>query len=116
MEVTTHSIDVNAPRQRVYAQWTQFEEFPRFMENVVEIRLEGPRTLFWRAKIGGQYKEWQAEITEQIADEMIAWESVNGAPNKGKVTFEALDSRRTRITLAIEYEPHGLLEKAGDAL
>ncbi len=116
MGATTHSIDVNAPRQRVYSQWTQFEEFPRFMENVVEIRQEGPKSLFWKARIGGKYKEWQAEITEQIADEMIAWESVDGAPNKGKVTFESLGSERTRITLVMEYEPHGLLEKAGDAL
>jgi uncharacterized membrane protein len=112
MGATTHSIEVNAPLRAVYNQWTQFEEFPRFMESVDEVRQEGPKTLFWK----GKEKQWEAEITEQVPDKRIVWESVEGTPNKGEVTFESLDLDRTQITLTMEYEPEGFLEKAGDAL
>jgi hypothetical protein len=116
MGATTHSIEVNAPLQAVYNQWTQFEEFPRFMEGVDEVRQDGPKSLFWKAKIGGKDKQWEAEITQQIPDKRIAWESIDGTPNRGEVTFESLDFERTRITLTMEYEPEGFFEKAGDAL
>jgi uncharacterized membrane protein len=116
MGATTHSIEVNAPLRAVYNQWTQFKEFPRFMECVDEVRQEGPKSLFWKAKIGGKDKQWEAEITEQVPEKRIAWESVDGTPNRGEVTFESLDFERTRITLTMEYEPEGFFEKAGDAL
>ena len=115
MGSTTHSIDVNAPLRAVYNQWTQFEEFPRFMEGVVEIRQEGPRTLFWRVNVGGKDKQWEAEILEQVPDTRIVWESVDGTQNRGMIAFEPVDHERTRITLTIEYEPEGFLERAGDA-
>ena len=115
MGATTHSIEVNAPLRAVYNQWAQFKEFPRFMEGVDEVRQEGPKSLFWEAKIGGKDKQWEAEITEQVPEKRIVWESVDGTPNRGEVTFESLDFERTRITLTMEYEPEGFLEKAGDA-
>jgi polyketide cyclase/dehydrase/lipid transport protein/DUF2934 family protein len=116
MGAITHSIEVNAPLSEVYNQWTRFEEFPRFMEGVDEVRREGANRLFWRAKIGGKEKQWEAEITEQTPNTKIAWRSVEGALNLGAVTFEQLDTRQTRITLSMEYEPAGLIEQAGDAL
>jgi uncharacterized protein YndB with AHSA1/START domain len=116
MGAITHSIEVNAPLQTVYNQWTRFEEFPRFMEGVDEVRQEGPNRLFWKAKIGGKEKEWEAEITEQVPNTRIAWRSVGGASNLGAVTFEELDISQTRITLTMEYEPEGFIEQAGDAL
>jgi hypothetical protein len=116
MGSTTHSIDVSAPLKAVYNQWTQFEDFPRFMEGVVEIRQQGPRTLFWRANVGGKEKHWEAEILEQVPDTRIVWESIDGTQNRGMIAFEALDPERTRVILTIEYEPEGLLEIAGDAL
>ncbi|MBV8227061.1 MAG: DUF2382 domain-containing protein [Verrucomicrobia bacterium] len=116
MGTATHSIEVHAPLRAVYNQWTQFEEFPQFMEGVEEVRQEGNKRLFWRATIGGKTKEWEAEITEQIPDERIAWQSVDGTPNAGTITFEKLDSEHTRVTAAVEYEPEGFIEKAGDAL
>jgi uncharacterized protein YndB with AHSA1/START domain len=116
MGATTHSIEVNAPLQTVYNQWTQFEEFPRFMDGVDEVRQDGPKRLYWKAKIGGKDKQWEAEITEQVPNKRIAWQSVDGAPNMGEVTFESLDIAQTRITLTMEYEPEGFFEKAGDAL
>jgi uncharacterized membrane protein len=116
MGSTTHSIDVNAPLTAVYNQWTQFEEFPRFMEGVVEIRQEGPRTLFWKVNVGGKEKQWEAEILEQVPDTCIVWESVDGTENRGMIAFSPVDHERTRITLTMEYETEGILERAGDAL
>jgi uncharacterized protein YndB with AHSA1/START domain len=116
MGATTHSMEINAPLQVVYNQWTQFEEFPHFMEGVEEVRQEGDKRLFWKAKIGGKEKHWEAEIAEQVPDKEIAWASVDGTPNSGRVTFAPLDSDRTQITLTMEYEPEGFLEKAGDVL
>jgi uncharacterized protein YndB with AHSA1/START domain len=116
MGAITHSIEVNAPLLTVYNQWTRFEEFPRFMQGVDEVRKDGPNRLFWRAKIGGKEKEWEAEITEQVPNTRIAWRSVDGASNSGAVTFDELDVSQTRITLTMEYEPEGFLEQAGDAL
>jgi hypothetical protein len=71
---------------------------------------------FWRAKIGGETKEWESENTEQVPDQSIAWQNIDGSPNSGSVTFEDLGSGRTRVTASIEYEPEGFVEKAGDAL
>jgi uncharacterized protein YndB with AHSA1/START domain len=116
MGATTHSIEINAPLHAVYNQWTQFEEFPRFMEGVEEVRQDGPRNLFWTARIAGKEKRWEAEILEQTPDHRIVWQSIDGTPNSGEVAFEPLDQGRTRVTLTMEYEPEGFLEKAGDAL
>jgi Polyketide cyclase / dehydrase and lipid transport/Protein of unknown function (DUF2934) len=116
MGATTHSIEINAPLQVVYNQWTQFEEFPHFMEGVEEVRQEGDKRLFWKAKIGGKEKQWEAEIAEQVPDKEIAWASIDGTPNSGRVTFAPLDSDRTQITLTMEHEPEGFLEMAGDVL
>ena len=116
MGAITHSIEVSAPLQAVYNQWTRFEEFPRFMGGVDEVRPDGPKKLFWRAKIGGKEKQWEAEITEQVPNQRIAWQSIEGTPNRGAVTFEQVDVSLTRVTLNMEYDPEGFLEQAGDAL
>src|SRR5690606_32158128 len=57
---------VNAPLSAVYNQWTQFEQFPEFMDGVMEVRQLDDKRLHWRAKIGGQEQEWDAEIQEQV--------------------------------------------------
>jgi uncharacterized membrane protein len=88
MAATTHSIEVNAPLRAVYNQWTQFEELPRFMDGIEEVRQEGVKRLFWRATVGGKVKEWEAEITYRVPDEMIAWRSVDGSLHSGTVTFQ----------------------------
>jgi hypothetical protein len=112
---TTHSIEINAPLRVVYNQWTQFEEFPAFMQGVEEVRQEDENRLLWRAKIAGKVKEWKSEITSQVPDEKIAWKSVDGSPNSGMVKFQELAPDRTIVTATIEYEPEGFFEKAGDA-
>ena len=108
------SIDVDVPVRTVYNQWTQFEDFPKFMEGVLEVKQLGDKRLLWRANVGGKEKTWEAEITEQVPDDRIAWRSRGGAPNAGVVTFHRLGDAKTRIMLQLEYEPEGPLEQVGD--
>ena len=93
------TIDVDAPIRIVYDQWTQFEEFPRFMDGVDRVVQRDDRTLDWTAHVAGQRKQWTAEITDQTPDTRIAWKSISGDPNAGVVLFESLAPGSTRITL-----------------
>src|SRR6476660_8025504 len=108
------TIDVDVPVNVAYNQWTQFEDFPRFMENVKEVKQLDSKRLYWRAKFGGKEKEWTAEIAEQRPDQVIAWHSTSGARNAGRVSFMPLPDNRTRITLQLDYEPEGAIESAAD--
>jgi uncharacterized membrane protein len=110
------SIEVEVPASTAYNQWTQFEDFPRFMEGVQAVQQLDDRHLRWRAEIGGKTVEWEAEISEQIPDKRIAWRSVEGAHNAGVVTFHRLRDDRTRIMLQLDYEPEGAIERVGDWL
>jgi HSP20 family molecular chaperone IbpA/uncharacterized membrane protein len=116
MERVEKSIEVRCPVSTVYDQWTQFEEFPRIMDGVREVRQVDDTHLHWRATVGGKEVEWDAEIVEQVPDQRIAWRSVSGAPNAGSVRFEPIDADRTRVWLTLEYEPRGVAENVGDAL
>jgi uncharacterized membrane protein len=109
------SIEVDVPLSTVYNQWTQFEEFPRFMEGVKSVRQIDDRRLHWVAEIAGRDKEWEAEITEQRPDERIAWRSRGGAHNAGVVTFHRLSDQRTKVMLRLDYDPQGMVENLGDA-
>jgi len=116
MATIEESIEVNAPLRAVYNQWTQFEEFPRFMEGVKEVKQLDDKRLRWRAVIAGKEEEWEAEIVEQRPDERIAWTSRGGAWNAGAVTFHRIDDMRTRAMLQIDYDPQGVVENVADAL
>jgi uncharacterized membrane protein len=109
------SIEVAAPLREVYNQWTQFEDFPRFMEGVIEVRQLDEKRLHWRATVGGVEKEWHAEIVDQVPDRRIAWRNLRGAENAGAVLFEATPAG-TRVSLKLTYTPAGPTEKIGDAL
>jgi uncharacterized membrane protein len=110
------SIDVAVPVSTAYNQWTQFESFPRFMDGVQHIEQLTPTRTHWSTKIAGVQREFDAEITEQRPDERIAWTTENGTHQAGVVTFHRLDDRTTRVTLQLDHDPQGFLEKAGDAL
>jgi uncharacterized membrane protein len=116
MDQKEHSIDVTVPVRTAYDQWTQFEDFPRFMEGVERVVQIDDTTLEWTAKIAGKTETWRAKITEQTPDERIAWQSTEGARNAGVVTFHRLDDDTTRVTLQLDVEPQGAVENAGDAL
>ena len=116
MERIEKSIDVELPARSVYNQWTQFEEFPHFMDGVQEVRQIDNTHLFWRADIAGKTAEWEAEIYEQIPDSRIAWRSTSGAPNAGAVSFQSIGPNITRVNLVLDYQPLGAVEVVGDAL
>ena len=108
--------DVNVPVGVAYDQWTQFEEFPLFMEGVDKVEQLDDTHIAWTADISGIKKSWIAEITEQKPDERIAWRAVDGAENAGVVTFHRLSHDKTRVTLQLDVEPEGPVETVGDAL
>jgi uncharacterized membrane protein len=116
MSSVTTSIDVDLPVSTVYNQWTQFEEFPQFMEGVEKVTQRDDTHLRWVAEIAGKTKEWEAEITEQEPDQRIAWTAREGAFNAGVVTFHPLEDQRTRVTLQMEFEPETFTERVGDAV
>jgi uncharacterized membrane protein len=110
------SVDVAVPVGTAYNQWTQFESFPRFMDGVERIdQLTATRT-HWVTKIAGVEREFDAEITEQHPDERIAWTTENGTHQAGVVTFHRIDDETTRVTLQLDHDPQGFVEKAGDVL
>ena len=116
MATIEQSIEVEVPVGTAYNQWTQFEEFPRFMEGVIEVKQLDDTHLLWRANVGGKEKEWRARITEQTPDQRIAWRSEDGAPNAGVVTFHRISDGKTKIMLQIDYDPEGVVETVGDAV
>jgi len=116
MSIYEESIEVNVPVSTAYNQWTQFEEFPQFMEGVEKVIQLDDTRLHWVAEIAGQHREWDATITEQRPDERIAWTSTSGAKNAGVVTFHRIDDNTTRVMLQMEFEPDDAMEKTGDVL
>ena len=116
MSVIEKSIELNVPVRTAYNQWTQFEEFPKFMEGVKEVKQLDEKRLHWKANISGKEEEWNAEITEQIPDKRIAWKSREGAVNAGVVTFHSLSNAKSVIMLQLQYDPKGFVEQVGDAI
>lgn len=110
------SIVVDVPLSTAYNQWTQFEEFPNFMEGVHEVTQLDDQRLHWRAEVGGREKEWTAEIREQVPDARITWSAVDGSQNAGIVRFEPAGPEGTVVHLEMSYSPEGFLESAGDHL
>jgi len=110
------SVDVAVPIRAAYDQWTQFEEFPQFMEGVESITQTDDTHLHWKAEIAGVSREWDAEITEQTPDQRVAWTSRGGATNAGVVTFHRIDDACTRVMLQLDFEPEGVVEGVADKL
>lgn len=116
MSTVTESIDVNVPVRTAYDQWTQFESFPHFMDNVQQVQQLDATHLHWKATIAGKDEEWDAVVTEQVPDERVAWKSTTGAPNAGVVTFHRLGADETRVTLQMDWQPEGVTEHVGAVL
>lgn len=115
MSTIEKSIDVEVPVRTAYDQWTQFESFPRFMEGVESVTQLDDKRLQWKAEIAGVTREWDAEIVDQTPDQQIAWRATGGTGNAGTVTFTPA-AAGTRVSLRLDYQPEGLVERAGDVL
>jgi uncharacterized membrane protein len=116
MSIIEKTIELNVPVTTAYNQWTQFEEFPRFMEGVERVRQVDDKHVYWMASIGGKQKEWHSVITEQIPDQMIAWRTEEGAKNTGRIMFTRIADNKSQIDLRLEYEPEGAIEHTGDVM
>lgn len=116
MSKVEESITVDVPVTTAYNQWTQFESFPHFMEGVVRVEQVSDTLTHWKAKVAGQEREFDAQITEQHPDERIAWRSLEGPRQAGVVTFHRLSDGHAKVMLQLDYEPEGLVEKAGDTM
>jgi len=116
MTTIEEGIEVEVPVKTAYNQWTQFEQFPLFMEGVEEVRQVSDTRNHWRAEIAGIEREFDTEITEQRPDERIAWTTVDGPKQAGVVTFHRLDEGKTKVMLQMEFDPEGIVEQVGDKL
>jgi uncharacterized membrane protein len=115
MKAVEASIQVEVPVRTAYNQWTQFEEFPEFMEGVESVTQIDDTHTHWVAQIAGKREEWDAEITRQVPDQEIDWVGLGDADNRGRILFESAGAG-TRVTLMLDYDPDGAIEKLGDAL
>ena len=116
MAAVKESVEVKVPVSTAYNQWTQFEEFPRFMGGVEQVQQLDDTRLHWVAEIAGKRDEWDAEITEQKPDERVAWKATGGKGNAGVVTFDRLSDEETRVTVQLDWQPEGIAENVGTAL
>jgi uncharacterized membrane protein len=115
MAHVAEEVRVDRPVSEVYNQWTQFEEFPQFMSGIEQVQQQDDTHLHWKANIAGQTAEWDAEITEQVPDQVIAWRAVDGAQNQGRVQFQQEDGG-TRVRLELDVEPQGIVQQATDMM
>jgi uncharacterized membrane protein len=116
MTTVETSIEVHVPVHTAYHQWTQFESFPEFMSGVERIEQKTDTMTHWVTKVDGVTREFDAQITEQIPDERVAWTSVESPKQAGVVTFHRISDDTTRIMVQMDFEPDGLVEQAGDKL
>ncbi|GGZ06721.1 SRPBCC family protein [Streptomyces nitrosporeus] len=117
MSMVKESVEVEVPVRTAYNQWTQFEEFPRFMEGVEEVRQLDGRRNHWITKVSGVKREFDTEIVDQLPDERITWRTTTGETRqKGTVRFQRLDDTHTRVELVMDVDPSGVAERTGDLL
>jgi uncharacterized membrane protein len=111
-----HTVRVDVPVRVAYAQWTQMEEFPRFMQGVDEVRQVTDTLMHWAVAIDGVRREFDVVVTQQIPDELVAWSTFDGPKQAGTVTFRPASPDSTEVSLLLDFDPEGWLEHVGDKL
>jgi uncharacterized membrane protein len=112
--IIERSIDIQAPVSRVYKQWTRFEDFPKFMEGVLEVTRVGEDRLRWRSEVGGKVHEWDVAIVERTPDTRTAWRSDESPIESGIVNFASIYGG-TRVTMQMTYDPDDLRQETGES-
>jgi uncharacterized membrane protein len=108
-------IDVGAPVDLVYKQWTQFAEFPKYMKKLEQVEQKSDEKLQWKAQVFLSHRTWESTILEQIPNDRIVWRSKGDKGYlDGAVTFHELAPNLTRVLVVLEYHPQGLFEKTGN--
>jgi uncharacterized membrane protein len=111
------TIEVQVPVQQAYDQWTQFEDFPKFMDGIQSVQQLDETHVEWVAEIRGESRQWTTEITEQRPDEKVAWKTIEGeVKNDGVVTFEPLGDAQTRVNVQMDVEGDSTAENVADGL
>jgi uncharacterized membrane protein len=108
--------DVAVPVENAYQAWTQFEEFPKFMHRVLDVKQEEQNKIHWSEKIWFSTREWDGEITERRKNDRIAWKSVSGTQHSGVISFHKLDTNLTRVLVTLDFVPSGILEKMASGM
>jgi uncharacterized membrane protein len=111
MKHFSRSIVIHAPVRNVYNQWTQFEDFPKFLGCHCIVRQLDSMSIMWRARVWGKRVKWRMVIYEQVPDRYVAWRSARGGPHHGAITFESIDGDTTRVVLTVTYQPVGLFAR-----
>src|SRR5436190_3946276 len=108
--------DVAVPVEKAFQAWTQFEEFPKFMHRVLEVKEEEDNKIRWREKIWFSTREWDGEITDKRQNDRIAWKSVSGTQHSGVISFHRLEKNLTRVLVTIDFVPSGMIEKMASGM
>jgi HSP20 family molecular chaperone IbpA len=103
MATLEQTIDVNVPLHAAYSQWMRFEDYPRFMEGVFEVKKTDESHLHWRAERHQHEVQWDSEITGQIPDQLISWRDSDGQ-HRGSLSFEPLQPEQTRLRMHMEFD------------
>ena len=104
------TINIDAPLDGVFGFFSHYENFPRFMANVREVRDYGTGYSHWTvAGPAGISVEWDAELTDFVPHECIAWQSVEGSTvdNAGRIQFHENPDGTTRVDIRLSYNPPG---------
>lgn len=102
------AININASAEQLYQFWANYENFPKFMAHIEEVKDLGGGRSHWRARgPAGSTVEWDATTTRQMPNEELAWESVAGSQvqTQGKVQFHENPDGSTRVTVHLHYSP-----------
>ena len=101
-------IRINRPAAEVFMFWRRLANLPRFMSHLVAVTEEAPGLSHWVARgPAGVRVEWDAEIINEIDNELIAWRSLPGSDvvTAGSVNFEVIDGGGTRVSVNLQYSP-----------
>jgi uncharacterized membrane protein len=108
--------DVAVPVDKAYDAWTKFDDFPKFMHRVLNVRQRGGDRISWQEKIWFSKRQWEGKITDRRKNDRIAWKTTSGMAHRGVVTFHRLDDNLTRVMVDMEFEPNGMIEKMASGL
>lgn len=115
MSTATDTITVDVPLSTAYNQWTQMESYPKFMAGVQSVEQLDDTHLRWHMNVAGVERDFDVEITDQVPDRTIAWASHGELEQRGRVDFIPKGPDATEVTLSLDWEPTGAVEKLGSA-
>jgi uncharacterized membrane protein len=103
------SVTIHRSPEELYRFWRNFERLPSFMDHLISVEQVDNRRSHWVAKApAGRTVEWDAEIVNEIPNELIGWRTLDGADvvSAGSVRFKpAPGDRGTEIRVRLQYEP-----------